>query len=47
MSISKFHTKSTALEVIEGHNLAGYETVVTGGSKFLFIKTSLMYFIFP
>jgi hypothetical protein len=47
MSTNKFHTKSTALEVIEGHNLTGYETIVTGGSLIIiFIKTNLMHFIF-
>ncbi|CAF0888058.1 unnamed protein product [Brachionus calyciflorus] len=33
MSSNKFHSKSTALEVIEGHNLTGYETIVTGASS--------------
>ena len=39
MSSSKFHAKSTALEVIEGHDLAGYETIVTGGASGIGIET--------
>ena len=33
MSEKKFHAKSTALEVIKGHDLTGFETIVTGGAS--------------
>ena len=39
MSDKKFHAKSTALEVIEGHDLTGYETIVTGGASGIGIET--------
>jgi hypothetical protein len=32
-TISKFTARSTALEVVEGINLNGYEVIVTGGSS--------------
>jgi NAD(P)-dependent dehydrogenase (short-subunit alcohol dehydrogenase family) len=39
MSLSKFHAKSTALEVIEGHDLTGYEIIVTGGASGIGVET--------
>ena len=39
MSTKQFHAKSTALEVSEGHNLTGYETIVTGGASGIGIET--------
>ena len=39
MSDKKLHAKSTALEVIEGHDLTGYETIVTGGASGIGIET--------
>ena len=36
---SKFHSKSTALEVIEGHDLTGYEVIVTGGNSGIGVET--------
>jgi short-subunit dehydrogenase involved in D-alanine esterification of teichoic acids len=39
MSTKQFHAKSTAQEVIEGHNLTGYETIVTGGASGIGIET--------
>jgi hypothetical protein len=32
-NLSKFTARSTALEVIEGVDLNGYEAIVTGGSS--------------
>lgn len=31
-SANKFHAKSTALEVVEGHDLSGYTILITGGT---------------
>ena len=39
MSGNKFHAKSTALEVIEGHDLTGYEIIVTGGASGIGVET--------
>ncbi len=39
MSSNKFHAKSTALEVIEGHDLTGYEIIVTGGASGIGVET--------
>jgi NAD(P)-dependent dehydrogenase (short-subunit alcohol dehydrogenase family) len=39
MSTNKFHAKSTALEVVEGHDLTGYEIVVTGGASGIGVET--------
>jgi NAD(P)-dependent dehydrogenase (short-subunit alcohol dehydrogenase family) len=36
----KFHAKSSALEVIQGHDLSKYETIVTGGSSGIGIETA-------
>ena len=33
MSARKFSAKSTAMEVIQGHDLTGYEIIVTGGAS--------------
>ena len=38
--MSKFHAKSTAYEVIDGHDLTGYEVIVTGGSSGIGIETA-------
>ncbi len=39
MADKKFSAKSTALEVIEGHDLTGYETIVTGGASGIGVET--------
>ena len=39
MSNKKFHAMSTALEVIEGHDLTGYEAIVTGGASGIGVET--------
>ena len=39
MSESKFNARSTALEVIDGHNLKGYEVIVTGGASGIGVET--------
>ena len=39
MSSSKFGENSTAMEVIEGHDLTGYEIIVTGGASGIGIET--------
>lgn len=36
----KFAAKSTAYEVIEGHDLTGYEAIVTGASSGIGIETA-------
>jgi NAD(P)-dependent dehydrogenase (short-subunit alcohol dehydrogenase family) len=38
--MSKFDVKSTALEVIQGHDLSKYETIVTGGSSGIGVETA-------
>ncbi|CAF1111804.1 unnamed protein product, partial [Brachionus calyciflorus] len=40
MSSKTFNAKSTAMEVIEGHNLAGYEIIVTGASSGIGVETA-------
>ncbi|CAF0883454.1 unnamed protein product [Brachionus calyciflorus] len=40
MSQKKFNNKSTALEVIEGHDLTGYEVIVTGASSGIGVETA-------
>ena len=40
MSQKIFSANSTALEVIEGHDLTGYETIVTGGSSGIGVETA-------
>ena len=39
MSAKKFHAKSSALEVIEGHDLTGKEAIVTGGAAGIGVET--------
>ncbi len=39
MSGKKFHAKSTAMEVIEGHDLSEYEVILTGGSSGIGVET--------
>ena len=39
MSENKIHSRSTALEVIEGHDLTGYEIIVTGGASGIGVET--------
>ncbi len=39
MSGKKFHAKSTAMEVIEGHDLSEYEIILTGGSSGIVVET--------
>jgi NAD(P)-dependent dehydrogenase (short-subunit alcohol dehydrogenase family) len=39
MSKTKFHSKSTALEVIADHDLTGYEVIVTGGNSGIGVET--------
>jgi len=39
MSEKKFSAKSTALEVVEGHDLTGYEVIVTGGASGIGVET--------
>ncbi|CAF0821491.1 unnamed protein product [Brachionus calyciflorus] len=40
MSSKQFNAKSTAMEVIEGHNLTGYEIIVTGASSGIGVETA-------
>ena len=39
MSAKAFHHDSTALEVIEGHDLTGYNVIVTGGNSGIGVET--------
>ncbi len=38
--MSTFHHDSTALEVIEGHDLTGYNVIVTGSNSGIGVETS-------
>lgn len=40
MSNRKFNDKTTALEVVQGHDLTGYEIIVTGSSSGIGIETA-------
>jgi short-subunit dehydrogenase len=40
MSGKKFSAKSTALEVIEGHDLTGYDTIITGAASGIGVETA-------
>ncbi|CAF1122101.1 unnamed protein product, partial [Brachionus calyciflorus] len=40
MSDKKFHARSTAMEVIEGHDLTGYEIIITGTSTGIGVETA-------
>lgn len=40
MSEIKFNKNSTAFEVIDGHNLTGYEVIVTGASSGIGVETA-------
>ena len=40
MSANKFHHDSTALEVIEGHDLTGYNVIVTGSNSGIGVETA-------
>jgi NAD(P)-dependent dehydrogenase (short-subunit alcohol dehydrogenase family) len=37
--MNSLNSKSTALEVIEGHDLTGYEIIVTGGASGIGVET--------
>jgi NAD(P)-dependent dehydrogenase (short-subunit alcohol dehydrogenase family) len=39
MTEKKIHSRSTAEEVIEGHDLTGYEIIVTGGASGIGVET--------
>jgi NAD(P)-dependent dehydrogenase (short-subunit alcohol dehydrogenase family) len=39
MSTKQIHSRSTALEVVEGHDLTGYEIIVTGGASGIGVET--------
>ena len=39
MSSKKFDRNTTAMEVIEGHNLTGYDIIVTGGTSGIGVET--------
>ena len=40
MSTKQIHSRSTAFEVIEGHNLTGYEVIVTGAASGIGVETA-------
>jgi NAD(P)-dependent dehydrogenase (short-subunit alcohol dehydrogenase family) len=39
MSNKNIHSRSTALEIIDGHDLTGYEIIVTGGASGIGVET--------
>lgn len=40
MSANKFHFDSTAMEVIEGHDLTGYNVIITGANSGIGVETT-------
>lgn len=40
MSSNKFHIDSTAMEVIEGHDLTGYNVIITGANSGIGVETT-------